>query len=335
MLKIIGAGFVLWLILFTLRVFQIGGIDLTYKDPGVELFEPMRAELVRVVDRALPYPQSALLSGILLGSQERLPFYLKNELKVTSTIHMVVVSGQNLTILAGFVMNLAYFIGRKKAAVLTMCVIVFYSLITGFQVPVVRAAIMAGFSFLAQLWGKERTGWWVLVLTAGLMLLYNPHWLFNISFQLSFLATCGVVVVAPVFLGYLKKFPQILKQDLAVTLAAQSLVLPIIVYNFHQFSAVGVLANLLVLWTIPLIMVVGFISLGLGMVSMFLGQVIGLIPSVLLTYFIYIVNIFSKLPGASINVGDTSLVFWMGYYFILIAGVWGLVLKNNSKISKS
>lgn len=318
-----------WSLLFTFRVLQIGGLDLTYKEEGVELFKPAREYLVKVVDQILPYPQSALLSGIILGSQERLPFYLKNELKSTSTIHIVVVSGQNLTILAGFIMSLAFLIGRKKAGIFTFLLIFFYSLLTGFQVPVIRAAIMVTFTFLALMVGKERTGWWVLLLTAGLMLLYNPHWLFNISFQLSFLATFGVVVVAPILLESLQKVPQILRQDLAVTLAAQALVLPVIVYNFHQLSLVGVLANIFVLWTIPLVMVAGFLSLGVGLVSTFLGQLVGLVPAVLLTYFIYIVDLFAKLPGAGLEIGETSVIFWLGYYLLIVAGVWYLAIRSN------
>lgn len=329
MLKLCGVGFILWLILFTFRVIQIGGLDLTYQEEGVELFKPARQQLVQVVDQILPYPQSSLLSGIILGSQEKLPFYLKNELKATSTIHMVVVSGQNLTILAGFIMSLAWLIGRKKAGLLTLALMIFYSLLTGFQVPVIRAVIMVTLAFTAQMLGKERTGWWVLLLTASLMLLYNPHWLFNISFQLSFLATFGVVVVAPLILSSLEKVPQVLRQDLAVTLSAQALVLPVLVYNFHQLSLVGVLSNLLVLWTIPLVMVMGFLSLGLGVINTFLGQVVGLIPGILLTYFIYIVDLFAKLPGANIQVGESSIIFWMGYYLLVIAGVWMLLRSKG------
>lgn len=321
----------LWLILFTLRVLQVGGLDLTYKEAGVELFKPLRDQLVQKVDQTLPYPQSALLSGILLGAQERLPFYLKNELKTTSTVHMVVVSGQNLTMLAGFLMSLVSVIGRKKTIALTLLMVVFYSLLTGFQVPVIRAAIMVGFTFLAQILGREKTGWWVLLFTAGLMLLYNPHWLFNISFQLSFLATAGVVVVAPMLLESFKRLPQILRQDLAVTLAAQALVLPIIVYNFHQFSLVGVLANIFVLWTIPLVMVSGLAVLVFSLFSSLLAQMAGLIPATLLTYFIYTVGMFAKLPGASLEVGQTSIIFWMGYYLLLMAVVWFLVIKTKVK----
>ena len=328
MARILGLGLVVWFIIFTFKVIFIGGIDPTYKDSSVNLFQGIRENLTQIIDQSLPSPQNALLSGILLGTQSDLPIFLKNDLKTTSTIHMVVVSGQNLSILAGFVMGMVTFLGRKKTVCLTLFVIVFYSLLTGLGVPVLRAAIMAGFAYLAQILGKDRSGWWVLLVTAGLMLIYNPNWLLNISFQLSFLATFGVVVVSPILTQVLKRVPEILKQDLATTISAQALVLPIIAFNFNQISLAGIFANILILWTIPLVMVSGIITLILGLISPILGQITGLFPAILLTYFVDIVNFFAKIPGASLNIEKTSIIIWIGYYFMLGAVIWILNKKN-------
>lgn len=317
----------LWLLIFTLRVFQIGGIDPTYSEEGIQLFLPLRTELSQTIDNILPYPQSALLSGIILGNKSDLPFYFQKQLQTTSTIHIVVVSGQNLTILAGFVMSMVGILGRRKTIILTLFVIVFYSLITGFGVPVVRAAIMAGLAYSGKLLGKEGTGWWILCLTGGLMLLYQPNWLLNISFQLSFLATFGVVVVAPVFSKVFGKIPKLLREDFAITLSAQLMVLPVIAYNFNQISIIGIVANSFVLWTIPLVMVFGFAAMVLGIINIFLGEAMGLLPGILLTYFIYVVQFFSKIPGANFNIGPTGILMWFGYYLLL----GSLVLKLSQK----
>lgn len=327
MIKLLGLGGLIWFIVFTFRVISIGGIDPTYKDSGVDLFQGIRENLTQVIDQSLPAPQNALLSGILLGTQSNLPTVLKNDLKNTSTIHMVVVSGQNLSILAGFMLCMVTLLGRKKTIFLILFVIIFYSLLTGLGVPVLRAAIMAGLAYLAQILGKEKSGWWVLFLTAGLMLIFNPNWLLNISFQLSFLATFGVVIVSPILAQALKKVPAILKQDLATTISAQVLVLPIIAFNFNQISLAGVFANFLILWTIPLVMVSGIITLILGIISLSLGQIAGLFPTILLTYFIDIVSFFAKLPGASLNIEKTSMIIWIGYY--LIIGALIMILYRN------
>ncbi len=319
-----------WFFLFIARVLQIGGIDSTYRSHEVKILAREREYLVKIIKQSLPYPQSALLSGIVLGDGNQIPFSLKQDLKTTSTIHIAVVSGQNLTILAGFILGLVGFLGRRKTIILTIFVILIYSLLTGLEVPVVRAAIMAILAYMAQILGKERTGWWVLLLTAGLMLIYNPNWLVDISFQLSFLATLGIVAVAPILTSYLAIVPQILRQDLAATLSAQVLVLPILAFNFYQVSLVGMLANLFVLWTVPIIMVGGLLGLIFGIINPVLGKIVDFLPSVLLTYFIDLVKFFAKWPGAVVIVGDTAIIIWVGYYLLVGAGIWMLALKKKN-----
>lgn len=329
MARLFGLVIILWLVIFAFRIIQIGGIDPTYRDSENQLFKPFQEHLAGTINQLLPYPQSSLLSGILLGASDKLPFSFKQDLKDTSTIHMVVVSGQNLSIVAGFFVGLVYLIGRRKTIVISILALVFYSLLTGLQVPVLRASIMVLLSYLAQILGKEKQGWWVLFVTGGGMLIFNPNWLLSISFQLSFLATFGVVVVAPIFTEYLKNVPKVLREDLAVTLAAQVLVLPVIAYNFGQISLIGILSNSLILWSIPIVMISGFISLGVGLVSLPLGQIIGLVPGILLTYFIYIVEFFAKLPGAGLKVEESGMVVWVGYYLLIGALVWTLKTKGD------
>lgn len=332
MVKLILIISIIWVVIFTLRVIQIGGIDPIYKEEGVQLFQPLRADLSQKIDEILPYPQSVLLSGIILGNQSDLPYSFKKQLQVTSTIHIVVVSGQNLTILAGFIMSLVTIFGRRKTIILILFIIVFYSLITGFGVPIVRAAIMAGFAYTGKLLGREGTGWWILFTTGGIMLLYQPNWLLNISFQLSFLATFGIIVVAPIFSKAISKAPLVLREDLAVTLAAQLMVMPVLAYNFNQISLAGLFANLFVLWSVPIIMISGFAALVIGLISTFLGQIVGLVPGILLTYFIYIVELFSKMPGAVVKINQTNPVMWVGYYMLL--GVMVLFIYDKTATEK-
>lgn len=317
-----------WLVVFAFRVISLGGLDPTYRDEKVGLFAPLRENLAQIIDQSLPFPQNTLLAGIILGA-DKIPMFLKNDLKTTSTIHIAVVSGQNLSLLSGLILNLAAFLGRKKTVTLIVIVILFYSLLTGLEVPVLRAALMVGLAYLAQLLGKENAGSWVLFLVAGGMLIFNPNWLLSISFQLSFLATFGVIVVAPILLERLKAVPNILRQDLGVTLAAQVMVLPIIAYNFGQISLVGILVNSLILWVIPIVMAAGFGVLIAGVISTLLGQIIGLVPGVLLTYIIYLVEFFAKLPGASFKIGETGVWMWAGYYLLIGAGVWILKVRQT------
>ncbi len=289
-----------------------------------EIFKDQRIFLTQKSKEFLPSPQAQLLSGIVLGVKLDLPYDLRLALRDTSTLHIVVASGQNLTILAGFIMHLSGLIKRKTAIFLTLFAIVAYTLLTGAQIPILRAALMFGLASLAQTFGRQNDGLWVLILVAGFFLLVNPRWISDLSFQLSFLASFGVIVVAPILEKSMHFLPNIVKENLAVTLGAQLMVTPVIASNFHQFSFVSLFANVLVLWIVPYIMGVGFLFLLLGSAVSLLGQLLSFVLNIMLTYFIYIVQFFSSLPFAWEYVGEFLWIVWVGYYFVLAGALLAL-----------
>lgn len=300
----IALAIILYILFYFMR-WQQGGWEVQ-----TEIFQEQRKFLTERVKQFLPSPQAQLLSGIVLGVKQELPPDLRLALRDTSTLHIVVASGQNLTILAGLIMHLAGLIKRKTAIILTLLAIVGYTLLTGAQIPILRAALMFGLASLAQMTGRQNDGLRVLVLVAGLFLLVNPRWISDLSFQLSFLASFGVIVVAPILEKAMHFLPNIIKENLAVTLGAQLMVTPVIASNFHQLSLVSLFANVLTLWIIPYIM-------GLGFIFLFLGQILSLPLFIMLTYFIYIVQFFASLPFAWEYVGEISWIVWMGYYLVL------------------
>jgi len=294
--------------------FQQGGWDI-----NLDLFPGIRQSLDQRIEKLLPSPQAELLSGILLGNKKNLPAELKLALRDSSTLHIVVVSGQNLTLLAGLFLKLSGLLKRKTAILISFAAIIFYTMLTGAQIPVVRAAIMATLAFSAEAFGRQKSGIWVLMMTGGAMLLVNPKWISELSFQLSFLATFGVIVVAPALGRVLNRLPLFIKQDIAITTGAQIMVMPIIIQNFHQLSVVGIFANLLVGWTIPFIMI-------LGVAMLVLGSILSLVTSIFLTYFIFVVQFFANLPFAWQYVGEQVWIVWVGYYLVM-AGV--LIAANK------
>lgn len=287
-------------------------------EPKLDLYPSLRSYLDARISQLLPSPQAELLSGIILGNKKDLPVDLKLALRDTSTLHIVVVSGQNLSLLGGLILSFSGLIRRKIAMIVAFLAIIFYTILTGAQIPVLRAAIMVSLALLAQAYGRQKDAVWVLILSAGLMLLVNPSWILDLSFQLSFLATAGVVMVAPVLLKFLK-FP-LIGQDLAVCIGAQLMVMPIIIQSFHQLSLVGIITNLFIGWTVPFIMILGS--------TMLIFPPLALLAQALLTYFIYIVQFFSSFSFAWIYVGEQIWIVWVGYYLILAAV---MLLLNNVK----
>ena len=315
---------VLFILIYFLRL-QQGGWEIE-----LDLLLSLRESLDKKIALYLASPRAELLSGIVLGEKKDLPFDLRLALRDTSTLHMVVVSGQNLSLLAALILRLSGFLTKKGAILLTFFVVLGYVILTGAQIPVIRAALMAFLSLSAQFFGRVNDGFRVLMIVAGLLLLINPFWIQELSFQLSFLATFGVIVVAPILAASFKKLPFFIKENLAVTLGAQLMVMPIIIQNFHQLSLISIPANLLTLWTIPYIMSWGLIFIILTAISPILAQVTALGLNVLLTYFIYIVQFFSSLPFAWEYVGEQVWVVWVGYYLV----VGGVLMAINKKVIK-
>ena len=317
----------LYLLLYWIRSVQ-GGWEFE-----INILKDLRSDLDKKIIRYLPSPQAELLSGILLGQNKKLPGQFKLALRDTSTLHIVVASGQNLSMVAGFFFLLAGLIKRKTAIFLSFLAVIFYVCLTGAQVPILRAAIMVLAGYLAQILGREKDSIWVIALTAGLMLLINPKWITDLSFQLSFLATLGVIGVAPILLRLFNFLPQFIKGDLSVSLAAQALVMPVIGQNFHQLSLVALPTNVLVLWTVPFIMILGSIFLVSSFIISPLAPLLALILNLLLTYFMYIVQFFASLPFAWEYVGELNWIVWAGYYLVLAGGL-KLLYDLRSPIEK-
>lgn len=280
--------------------------------------QDLKSAIEKNFSRILPQPQAGLLSGIVLGSKQEMPEDFRQALINTSTIHIVVASGQNLTILSGFIVGLASVIGRKKAVTTSIGVNLFYAVLTGFQIPIIRAAFMNIFASLGQLTGREASTGYALLVSAIVMLIYEPLWLYSVSFQLSFLATFAVMEYSPAIETKFRWIPDILRNDLIVSASAFLLTLPVIYENFGRVSVTGVLVNCLVLWTTPLIMASGGIVAILSLISIEIAWVMSFFPAVFLTYLIYVVEFFSGL-SPSVEVQPVGWMVWIGYYLVMLS----------------
>jgi len=287
-----------------------------------------RRRLEDIFSRLLPEPQASLISGIVLGTRRQMPKNFRQNLQKTGTIHVVVASGYNISVVAGLLISVILrFIKRQFALFLSFFGILAYTLMAGAEPPVVRAAIMGSLTFLAQFLGREKDALRTLFFAGGVMLLANPLILFDLGFQLSFLATAGILFLGPRLNGKIFRLPG-LGENLRTTLAAQLGVLPILLANFGQISFLSPLINVLVLPVVPLIMVLGAITALFGLIWQPLAQIASWFAWVPLTYFIKIVEWFGKLPWVSFEVGKIS--FWWGIGYYLVLGI--IILNPKSKI---
>ena len=282
-------------------------------------------------------PQASLLAGITLGSKEDLPESFKDSLIQTGTIHVVVVSGYNISVVAGFLVGLSKFIKRQYATIFALLVIVFYTLLVGAEPPAVRAAIMGSVAFAAITLGRQRLPLYSLILAALLMTVISPIVVTEVGFQLSFLATAGIILFQKQLLNFLSFLPKPFSEDLSTTLAAQSLVVPVIFYHFGSVSAISPVANATTLWTIPIATVLGFLFIAASFTLPFFAQILSWVVWSFLFIFTSLVEVFSKLPITSFEFEPKQILPISVYYGVLVLAVYYFkyVRKAKAKQSKS
>jgi len=259
---------------------------------GNALFGP-RKKILGFYGSSLPEPHGALVSGIVLGSKEGVTGEFREALIKSGTIHVVVASGMNVTMLGKFIMaTLVGFINRRSAVVFSIIAIWLYTLLSGLDAPLVRAAVMGSIAFGAEALGRLSSAIHSLLISAAVMLLLVPGWIGDLGFIMSFLATFALIAFQPLVNRKIQFVPSIIREDLSTTIAAQIGVAPILIGVFGGFNLLSPFINALVLWTVPLIMIIGSFS---GVAGVFVPQ-IGILILFLLfpltSWFISIVNLF-------------------------------------------
>lgn len=252
-----------------------------------------RKQLAGIFAQVLPSPHAELLAGMVLGQKSNLPERFYEALRKTGTLHVVVASGQNIAIVTGFLLALLpWLVSRRKAVFFALLGAVCYILLTGAEPPVVRAGIMAGLSFLAESGGREGAGKRLLLFSAAVMLLVSPWLVFELSFQLSFAATAGLLWLYPKLRRWRPFRVPLVGDGLATSLSAQLAVAPLLFWQFGRLSLVSPAVNALVGVTVPFLMALGLVIIALGLVWLPSAQLVAWLAWPLLEWFIKIVEIF-------------------------------------------
>jgi len=292
----------------------------------------------------LSEPQAALLTGILLGVETGIPDDLMGDFSATGTTHIIVISGFNITIVAGVFTRLAQqLFGRRRAFWVASTGVVVYTILVGASAAVVRAALMGLLCLWAWHLGRAAFAPVSLAATAIGMTLWNPYALWDVGFQLSFAATVGLVLYTePLERGFeralvrftsaerAQKVVGLINEPLVVTLAAQITATPIMLYHFGRLSLVTLVTNFLILPAQAGVMICGGVATLLGLVFLPLGRVVGWVAWVFLTYTIDMVQLTARVPFASVAVQMEGWMAW-GYYALLGGLTWWLAQPRERR----
>jgi competence protein ComEC len=292
-----------------------------------------RQRALDVVYSFYPDPEASLIAGILLGVQSGIPQEVTDAFRLTGTSHIIVISGFNITIIAAmFTLVFSRLLGVRKGAVVAGIGIIIYTLLVGANAAVVRAAILGLLTLLGTQLGRRQTGLNSLIFVAAVMAIMTPTVLWDVSFQLSFAATLGIMLYAEPFTqAFTNLVARFIPLDRAnrlagpigeyflLTLAAQLTTLPLMIYYFKRLSLTALIANPLILPAQPALEVLGLISVLSGMVFHPLGQLFAWAAWPFTAYTIRVVEWLALVPHGSIPIGQVGFPLILLFYAALFS----------------
>lgn len=305
--------------------------ELRFSAPGNWGLWRVRQRIVRTQIKALGSPLGQMVSAMALGRKAvDLPADIQAVFTRVGLAHTIAASGFHVSLLLGVVLAILQWpsgIGQGRSRrgniqlIVGFTVLVSYVILTGAQASIIRAALMGGAVLIGLATGRSVLPVGALLTAATLMLLINPHWLWSISFQLSVMATWGLIVTVPAITKRLDWLPVTVASGLAVPIAATVWTLPLTLYHFNVFAGLSILLNVIAM---PLITVT---SLG-GMISSACAMILPPLGAILASwlYFparglLWLAETCSQLPGSSIAIGQISLWQLAGLYAVLFGSL--------------
>jgi len=270
------------------------------------------------MQNALPEPLASFGLGLLIGQRSTLPTDILTALTTVGLVHIVAVSGYNLTILVRATQRVKLR-SKYQRLVISLVLIGLFVLITGFSASIVRAAFVSILSLWAWFYGRHIKPILLILFAAAVTGLVNPFYVWgDLGWYLSFLAFFGVLVIAPLIAARLfKGRPKMLTMVLIETLSAEIMTLPLIMMTFGKLSLVALLANVIVVPMVPFAMLLGAIAAAAGTWLTPLAGWFAWPAKILLTYMLDIVRLLSQLPHAAIN-GSISVVQMLILYALVL-----------------
>ena len=310
--------------------------DIVRPEPG-DLFLKLRNFMAEKVAKYVPEPELSLGLGYLLGVKSSLPEGLADTLKVVGLTHIIVASGSNLSILAGFSRKLFGKVSRFGGLFLSLLLVLGYVGMVGLSPSMVRAAIVSILSLAAWYVGREMSPLRLLLVVAAVTILFNPIYAMDLGWLLSFGSFSGIMLMGPILQSFFygEREPGLLGGTLLETVSASIVCVPIILYFFGTMSLISLIANLLVLPTISMAMTLVFMTgtTGLlvnGLTTAFewvatlfwwLPEVFGWMTTKLLSFHLTVINFLGEQKQFIVEIPKEQWVVFLMYVPMIIIGV--------------
>jgi competence protein ComEC len=300
----------------------------------------LRIELTEQIERYLPEPQASLLIGILFGSERAFSDQFEEKLRISGTTHIIAASGYNVTILILACDKILNFIKKKYRLLISFVLIWLYCILSGLGASILRATMMGSITILALLSGNVRNTHILVPSGVFLLLLIDPKIIFDIGFQLSILATLGLIYILPSIESVVEKIfkiqsvPQFFEENLLGTISCTLSTLPISISIFGKVSLVSVFANVLVLPLTESTMLYGTLALLGSFLAKNFSEVLFSTPYIQLKIFQRIVEFFGSISWGYVDVNTSWVGLLIGLFLFVFCIYFYPLDKENYYVKR-
>ncbi|MDJ1179550.1 ComEC/Rec2 family competence protein [Roseofilum sp. BLCC_M91] len=279
----------------------------------------VRQRILRSLVQGLDVPEGIVISSMVLGRRAvDLPFDIRDNFIQVGLAHVLAASGFHVSLLLGFVLTLTQRFSKRIQFRVGIITLILYSGLTGFTPSVLRASLMGFGAVLGTLLDRRVNILGSLLLTATVLLLVNPLWIQDVGFQLSFLATLGLVVTVPVLMEIWEGLPPAIASAFAVPVSAFLWTFPLQLYHFAVLSSYGIWVNLVTLPLVVLLTLGGMVVASMAVIWPLLGSWVSSVLYYPTVAFLAIIDGFTELPGNSVAVGKISALQLLVLYGVIL-----------------
>jgi len=308
------------------------------KSKFIQNLNVLRHKIINKHNKIIKSPNIEILGGIVFGDDAiSPPEDIKDSFIHSGLMHILAASGLNVALIFGiwFFIFSKLRIHYKTGITIGILLILFYTMMTGLGPPVLRAALMLTFALLGKLIDRDADNVALLLLVASIILIYNPAYLFDVGFQLSFVVTLGLLKFCPLIAEKTKNIPQSIAGAVYVPLVAQIMVAPIQMFYFNTFAMYSLFANIVSLPFVSAISFLGFISSILAMLPKLPPIIISgfdYIMNPILTALVWVSNFFAELPNSLLTTTQCSFYQIIIYYILITIVYFGLKNGFSKKV---
>lgn len=280
-------------------------------------------KIIRILNETLNEKNSRIMSSIILGEGSFLDDETGTRFRELGLSHILAVSGLHIGIIYLFITKILRLLGIDKriSVIIALIIIWSYAYLIGFAASVLRASIMLSFLSLSTLVYKRYDSINTLSFAALLLLFIRPLWIFDVGFQLSFIATASIIILTPRINWLLSIYSKTIAKLLSSLIAVQIGLFPVLAYHFNSYAVMSIISNLILIPIFSFSLILCFILIIVSLIYINASFMLGYLLNTILNAANIIIDVFYKLSYANISLPSLGISFILPYYILLLVSL--------------